>query len=160
MEALRVLWEDPDSEEAEELLNNGAVVVNLLDSEGNQRPNFQLIIGNGDDEDDENERLDLQEIIASRIEMGIKGFFIAMKEAFSNGTHKYCGLFFINDNRDLSSSDLYEKLLSLNLSLFISNNAFFRNFLSSPSKSSELSYGFLKNNSPSFSLYKCLKTLT
>ena len=74
-----------ESGEAEELLNNGAVVVNLLDSEGNQRPNFQLIIGNGDDEDDGNERLDLQEIIASRIEMGIKGFFIAMKEAFSNG---------------------------------------------------------------------------
>ena len=44
-----------------------------------------MIIGNGDDEDDGNERLDLQEIIASRIEMGIKGFFIAMKEAFSNG---------------------------------------------------------------------------
>ena len=85
MEALRVLWEDPDSEEAEELLNNGAVAVNLLDSEGNQRPNFQLIIGNGDDEDDEDAKLNLQEIIASRIEMGIKGFFIAMKEAFSNG---------------------------------------------------------------------------
>ena len=85
MEALRVLWEDPDSEGAEELLNNGAVVVNLLDSEGNQRPNFQLIIGNGDDEDDGDERLDLQEIIASRIEIGIKGFFISMKEAFSNG---------------------------------------------------------------------------
>lgn len=85
MEALRVLWEAPDSEEAEELLNNGEVSVNLLDSEGNQRPNFQLIIGNGDDKDDEDAKLNLQEIIASRIEMGIKGFFIAMKEAFSNG---------------------------------------------------------------------------
>ena len=85
MEALRVLWEAHNSEEAEELLNNGAVSVNLLDSEGNQRPNFQLIIGNGDDEDDETAKLNLQEIIASRIEMGIKGFFIAMKEAFSNG---------------------------------------------------------------------------
>ncbi|MCR5833145.1 MAG: hypothetical protein K6G55_00605 [Selenomonadaceae bacterium] len=75
IERLRPIWEEPDSDETSNLLTNGYVAVNLFRDDGQLVKNFQLDIN-----------IDLQEILRNRIRVGIKNFFISMKEAFDKNS--------------------------------------------------------------------------
>lgn len=80
MEALRPVWENPNSEEAKSLLENGEVAFNVFQEDGTMIPNFSLSLKG----EDESAPLDLERIIQDRILKGIENFFVAMKEAFAN----------------------------------------------------------------------------
>ena len=77
VEKLRPVWEAPDSEDAKKILSGGVVEVNLFRDDGRLVENFSLDVN-----------IDLQEILRGRIKVGIKNFFISMKEAFEkSGKH-------------------------------------------------------------------------
>lgn len=77
VEKLRPVWEAPDSEAAKEILSGGTVEVKLFRDDGRLVENVKLDVN-----------IDLQEILRGRIKIGIKNFFISMKEAFEkSGKH-------------------------------------------------------------------------
>ena len=71
VEKLRPVWEMPDSDAATEIISGGEVSMNLFRDDGKLVENFKLKIS-----------FDLQQILRERIKVGIKNFFISMKEAF------------------------------------------------------------------------------
>ncbi|MBE8953167.1 MAG: hypothetical protein SR1Q7_08495 [Quinella sp. 1Q7] len=75
MEKLRPVWEAPDSDAAEAILSSDAIEVNLFSDDGQLVHNFPLELN-----------IDLQEILRERIKIGIKNFFISMKEAFDKNS--------------------------------------------------------------------------
>ena len=75
-EKLRPVWEDPDGEAAKKILDSGTVEVDLFTNKNNSLPNIVLDLAS----------LDLKKILRDRIEQGIRNFFIAMKEAFAEGS--------------------------------------------------------------------------
>ena len=89
MEALRPIWEDPDSEAAKKIIESGFVSINLFKDNGKLQTNVTLTFVSGQ-EDDGSARIDIEAILRGRIEQGIKNFFIAMKEAFDNYSDNTC----------------------------------------------------------------------
>ena len=75
VEKLRPVWEEPDSDAATEILSGGFVEVNLFRDDGKLVENFSL-----------DAAINLQEILRDRIRIGIKNFFISMKEAFEKNS--------------------------------------------------------------------------
>lgn len=75
VEKLRPVWEAPDSEEAQQLLDKASIQVNLFTDKGVQVPNFPLSLKD----------VDLLGIIHDRIEKGIRNFFISLNQAFQSG---------------------------------------------------------------------------
>ena len=75
VEKLRPVWEEPDSDAATEILSGGFVEVNLFRDDGRLVENFSL-----------DAAIDLKEILRDRIRIGIKNFFISMKEAFEKNS--------------------------------------------------------------------------
>lgn len=75
VEKLRPVWEAPDSEEAQQLLDKASIQVNLFTDKGVQIPNFPLSLKD----------VDLLGIIHDRIEKGIRNFFISLNQAFQSG---------------------------------------------------------------------------
>ena len=81
-EALRCVWEEPESEQAKKIFDSGTIEVDLFTDNKNFLSNIQLGIAF-----ENSESLDLRKILRDRIEQGIRNFFIAMKEAFLEGSH-------------------------------------------------------------------------
>ncbi|MBO4779987.1 MAG: hypothetical protein J5497_05055, partial [Selenomonadaceae bacterium] len=75
MEKLRPVWEAPNSNEAAEILSSEFIEVNLFRDDGQLVKNFRLDLS-----------VNLQEILRERIKVGIKNFFISMKEAFDKNS--------------------------------------------------------------------------
>ncbi|MBQ9497325.1 MAG: hypothetical protein IJR52_07100 [Selenomonadaceae bacterium] len=75
VEKIRPVWEEPDSDAATEILSCGFVEVNLFRDDGRLVENFSL-----------DAAIDLEEILRDRIRIGIKNFFISMKEAFEKSS--------------------------------------------------------------------------
>ena len=81
-EKLRPVWEEPDSQAAQDILSgNTGIEVTLDTDKGERKPNFILHTAF------EGYTLDLKKILRDRIEQGIKNFFIAMREAFIQGNN-------------------------------------------------------------------------
>lgn len=74
MEKLRPVWEEPNSDVAQKIINGNKIEVDLFDEKGLMHPNVNL----------EFTSLDLAKIIRDRIEAGVKNFFISMKQAFES----------------------------------------------------------------------------
>ncbi len=75
IEKLRPVWENPDSDAAKKIMTDKAVEADFFLDNGQIITGFELKIG-----------IDLQEILRERIKIGIKNFFIAMKEAFDKSS--------------------------------------------------------------------------
>ena len=75
VEKIRPVWEAPKSEAAKKILSGKAIEVNLFRDDGKLIENFSLEIS-----------IDLQKILRERIQVGIKNFFISMKEAFDKNS--------------------------------------------------------------------------
>ena len=74
-EKIRPIWENPDSDDAKDILSKHVVEVNLFRDDGQIIENFSLDI-----------EIDLQKILRERIKDGITNFFISMKEAFEKNS--------------------------------------------------------------------------
>lgn len=92
MEALRPLWERPDSEEARKLLDDGVIMVSMFDDAGQVVKDVSLqISGNAGDSQSDTAgavaalQLNLEELLRQRIDKGIRNFFISLQEAFHKG---------------------------------------------------------------------------
>ncbi len=70
-EKIRPIWENPDSNDAKDILSKKVVEVNLFRDDGQIVKNFSLKID-----------FDMQKILRERIKEGINNFFISMREAF------------------------------------------------------------------------------
>lgn len=79
MEKLRPLWEEPESEAAKEI-KEGIITANFFDEHGALLTGFQLFTKVQDGT--EKFELNLENVIMSRIESGIRQFFLTMGEAF------------------------------------------------------------------------------
>ncbi len=99
IEKLRPVWEAPDSEAANKIISEKFIEVNLFRDDGQIVENFRLDV-----------TIDLQEILRTRIKVGINNFFISMKEAFNK-----------------NSKNSLRKIKSLNeideLSIFLAGNS-------------------------------------
>ena len=73
-EALRPIWEQPNSAEAKSLLEKNYVNLSLFCEDGYVIPDVKLVLNNNG--------LDLQEFLANRIRQGIDNFFMSMYKAF------------------------------------------------------------------------------
>ena len=77
VEKLRPVWEAPNSEATKKILSGGTVEVNLFRDDGQIIENVVLDV-----------TIDIEKILRERIGVGIKNFFISMKEAFEkSGKH-------------------------------------------------------------------------
>ncbi|MBR3498509.1 MAG: hypothetical protein IKO05_05895 [Selenomonadaceae bacterium] len=94
VEKLRPVWEEPDSDAATEILSGGFVEVNLFCDDGRLVENVSL-----------DTAIDLQEILRERIRIGIKNFFISMKEAFEKSSKN--SLRKIKPLRDLNEVSIF-----------------------------------------------------
>ena len=92
MEALRPVWEKPESEEAKKICTEG-VMVDLFDAAGNKMTGITLDTGkravdvstdNAQEGDSVEYLVDLRTILRNRIEKGIKNFFYSMAQAFNS----------------------------------------------------------------------------
>ena len=73
-EALRPIWEQPNSAEAKSLLEKNYVNLSLFCEDGYIIQDVKLVLNNNG--------LDLQEFLANRIRQGIDNFFMSMYKAF------------------------------------------------------------------------------
>lgn len=73
-EALRPIWEQPNSAEAKSLLEKNYVNLSLFCEDGYVIQDVKLVLNNNG--------LDLQEFLANRIRQGIDNFFMSMYKAF------------------------------------------------------------------------------
>ena len=80
MEKLRPLWEEPESEAAKEI-KEGIITADFFDEQGALLTGVQLFTKIQDGTEEKFE-LDLEKVIMSRIERGIRQFFLTMGEAF------------------------------------------------------------------------------
>lgn len=76
MEKLRPVWEAPNGEEAQDIINSGRIQLTLYRENGEKKTDANLKLKIGD------VMLDLQNILRRRIEQGIKRFFTSLAEAF------------------------------------------------------------------------------
>lgn len=92
MEALRPVWEDPESETAKKICTEG-VTVDLFDAVGNRLTGITLDTGKRAVEESTDTLpevdsavclVDLRAILRNRIEKGIKNFFYSMAQAFNS----------------------------------------------------------------------------
>ena len=152
MEELRCVWEAPQSEEAQKILDSGSVKVNLFTDDGNSFANMELVIPVSSDEDGA-KGLDLKAILTNRIDKGINNFFIALREAFdkSGSDEKY-------KIKALSDVDEISIFLAGNSSKSIIVKDLFEQYIGENGKAREL-LGFSKDQKmPQFKLYPALGT--
>ena len=152
MEELRCVWEAPQSEEAQKILDSGSVKVNLFTDNGESFANMELIIPVDNDENNA-KGLDLKEILTQRIDKGINNFFIALSEAF-----------------DKSSSDEKYKIKALSdvneISIFLAGNSsksiivkeLFEQYIGESGKAREILGFSADQKMPQFKLYPALGT--
>ena len=103
MEKLRPVWEAPDSEEAQQLVESGQIQLTLYRENGEKKTDANLKLKLGDKE------VNLQAILKERIEQGVQRFFTALAEAFD----KSAG----SDSRIAALSDVPE------ISVFLAGNS-------------------------------------
>ena len=103
MEKLRPVWQEPESEEAKQLIASGQIQITLYRANGEKKTDAILKLAT------DRAKVDLEEILRDRIELGIRRFFTALAEAFdkSAGT----------DNRIAALSDVKE------ISVFLAGNS-------------------------------------
>lgn len=94
IEKLRPVWEAPDSDAAKKISTDNFVEVNLFRDDGQLVKNFKLELN-----------LDLQKILRDRIKVGIKNFFISMKEAFEKSIKN--SLFKIKPLREIGEISIF-----------------------------------------------------
>lgn len=158
MEALRPVWEAPDSEESKKILDSGLITVNLFREDGKPLTSIGLHLSNmsgkeTDEPKDTSQGIDLQEILRRRIDAGIYNFFIALREAF-----------------DKSCSDEQYKIKALSdvpeISIFLAGNSskaalvkeLFQEYTTAKGKAREI-LGFGADQSmPVFKVYPALGT--
>ena len=152
MEELRCVWEAPQSEEAQKILDSGSVKVNLFTDNGESFANMELIIPVDNDENNAI-GLDLKKILTQRIDKGINNFFIALSEAF-----------------DKSSSDEKYKIKALSdvdeISIFLAGNSsksiivkdLFEQYIGENGKAREILGFSADQKMPQFKLYPALGT--
>lgn len=78
-EALRPLWEQPDSADAKLLLEKNSVTLSLFGEDGSVIQNVKLSLNSNG--------LDLQAFLTNRIKQGIDNFFMSMYKAFKRHGH-------------------------------------------------------------------------
>lgn len=103
MEMLRPVWEDPDSKKAKDLIDGGQIQLTLYREDGTKKNDANLKLKIGDNV------VDLQAILRTRIETGIKRFFSSLAEAFDKSAGK--------DNRIAALSNVKE------ISVFLAGNS-------------------------------------
>ncbi len=89
-EELRELWERREGYESK--FNKGKINLKLFDKLGNKKTNFELAVNQ--------EKLD--EIIQDRIEEGVKGFFISLRNAFEDRDDRKIINIFLSGNSSKS----------------------------------------------------------
>lgn len=152
MEELRCVWEAPQSEEAQKILDSGSVKVNLFTDNGESFANMELIIPVNNDENNAI-GLDLKKILIQRIDKGINNFFVALSEAF-----------------DKSSNDEKYKIKALSdvneISIFLAGNSsksiivkeLFEQYIGENGKAREILGFSADQKMPQFKLYPALGT--
>lgn len=76
MEKLRPVWEEPESQEAKEIISSGQIQLTLYRENGEKKTDANLKLKIGETV------VDLQVILKNRIELGIRRFFTSLAEAF------------------------------------------------------------------------------
>ncbi|MCR5834290.1 MAG: hypothetical protein K6G55_06560 [Selenomonadaceae bacterium] len=93
MNALRPIWEAPDSDDSKKTLDSGKISITVFDDVGEEITDFSLDIGvqnfsypqndqQKNDSANETPSVDLEKILRDRICHGVDSFFISMREAF------------------------------------------------------------------------------
>lgn len=152
MEELRCVWEAPQSEEAQKILDSGSVKVNLFTDNGESFANMELIIPIDNDEN-KIKGLDLKKILTQRIDKGINNFFIALSEAFdkSSSDEKY-------KIKALSDVDEMSIFLAGNSSKSIIVKELFEQYIGENGKAREILGFSADQKMPQFKLYPALGT--
>ena len=152
MEELRCVWEAPQSEEAQKILDSGSVKVNLFTDNGESFANMELIIPVDNDENNA-KGLDLKKILTQRIDKGINNFFIALSEAFdkSSSDEKY-------KIKALSDVDEISIFLAGNSSKSIIVKELFEQYIGENGKAREILGFSADQKMPQFKLYPALGT--
>lgn len=152
MEELRCVWEAPQSEEAQKILDSGSVKVNLFTDNGESFANMELIIPVDNDENNA-KGLDLKKILTQRIDKGINNFFIALSEAFdkSSSDEKY-------KIKALSDVDEISIFLAGNSSKSIIVKELFEQYIGESGKAREILGFSADQKMPQFKLYPALGT--
>lgn len=152
MEELRCVWEAPQSEEAQKILDSGSVKVNLFTDNGESFANMELIIPVDNDEN-KIKGLDLKKILTQRIDKGINNFFIALSEAFdkSSSDEKY-------KIKALSDVDEISIFLAGNSSKSIIVKELFEQYIGENGKAREILGFSADQKMPQFKLYPALGT--
>ena len=152
MEELRCIWEAPQSEEAQKILDSGSVKVNLFTDNGESFANMELIIPVDNDENNA-KGLDLKKMLTQRIDKGINNFFIALSEAFdkSSNDEKY-------KIKALSDVDEISIFLAGNSSKSIIVKELFEQYIGESGKAREILGFSADQKMPQFKLYPALGT--
>lgn len=152
MEELRCVWEAPQSEEAQKILDSGSVKVNLFTDNGESFANMELIIPVNNDENNAI-GLDLKKILIQRIDKGINNFFVALSEAFdkSSNDEKY-------KIKALSDVDEISIFLAGNSSKSIIVKELFEQYIGENGKAREILGFSADQKMPQFKLYPALGT--
>lgn len=152
MEELRCVWEAPQSEEAQKILDSGSVKVNLFTDNGESFANMELIIPVDNDENNAI-GLDLKKILTQRIDKGINNFFVALSEAFdkSSSDEKY-------KIKALSDVDEISIFLAGNSSKSIIVKELFEQYIGENGKAREILGFSADQKMPQFKLYPALGT--
>lgn len=152
MEELRCVWEAPQSEEAQKILDSGSVKVNLFTDNGESFANMELIIPVDNDENNA-KGLDLKKMLTQRIDKGINNFFIALSEAFdkSSNDEKY-------KIKALSDVDEISIFLAGNSSKSIIVKELFEQYIGESGKAREILGFSADQKMPQFKLYPALGT--
>lgn len=152
MEELRCVWEAPQSEEAQKILDSGSVKVNLFTDNGASYPNMELVIPVSDGETG-GRSLDLKAILTQRIDKGINNFFIALREAFDkSGSDEQYKI------KALSDVDEIAIFLAGNSSKSIIVKELFEEYIGENGKARELLGFSAEQKMPQFKLYPALGT--
>ena len=151
IEELRPVWEKPEAETAQKMIDSGVVNVNLFADDGTSYPHMTLVLPS--DTSDEHGDSALTRILQERIKKGIHNFFIALREAF-----------------DKSASDETYKIKALSdideIAIFLAGNsskssivtAIFDEYIGDDGEAREV-LGFGKDQPmPAFIIYPALGT--
>lgn len=147
MEKLRPLWEEPESEISQKL-KEGVIVADLFNEQGELLTGVQLLTKAQEDAENFFE-LDLENILKSRIEGGIRQFFLTLGEAFrlAHGERQ--------DIKSLSETDSVAIFLAGNSSKSKWVQEIFRKYIEDENLLQDL---FLGERLPQFEIFPPLGT--
>ena len=95
MEKLRPVWEEPESQEAKEIISSGQIQLTLYRENGEKKTDAILKLKIGD------VTVDLQDILKTRIEQGIRRFFTSLTEAFDKSAGTDSRIAALSDVREI-----------------------------------------------------------